>query len=511
MTSVSLSLISHTNAGKTTLARTLLARDVGEVRDAPHVTEFAEDYPLIESPEGDALLLWDTPGFGDSVRLVKRLRGATQPVGWFLSEVWDRFRDRAFYASQQAMRNVRDRADVVLYLVNASETPEAATYIAPEMELLAWMGKPVVVLLNQLGAPREPSVEDAELARWRLHLQGFAHVHDVMPMDAFARCWVQEFVLLQAVEAALPADKRTAMAQLRNAWQVRRMATFDAAMQELALSLTRIAVMREPLPEPVGMRGTLRQLGSAAKVLWRQAMDGATSAVATAADEARRGSLDNLMPPEVQAAQRALAAQVDAEVRSSTGRLIAMHGLDGQAQGELQQLIAQHFEMKLHLNEGKAALVGGAVTGALGGLVADVGSAGLTLGGGMLAGAVLGAMAAAGAARGVNVLRGRQNSWLAWSAPAMDAMAEAALLRYLAVAHFGRGRGDWKQGDVPTHWRALVQDALAQQRAVTLGLWQQRDQAEDQTPVVLSAAALQPALRDAMLGVLNRLYPLAIR
>ena len=35
---VDLSLISHTNAGKTTLARTLLGRDVGEVRDAPHVT-----------------------------------------------------------------------------------------------------------------------------------------------------------------------------------------------------------------------------------------------------------------------------------------------------------------------------------------------------------------------------------------------------------------------------------------------------------------------------------------
>jgi ribosome biogenesis GTPase A len=37
-TTVSLSLVSHTNVGKTTLARTLLGRDVGEVRDAPHVT-----------------------------------------------------------------------------------------------------------------------------------------------------------------------------------------------------------------------------------------------------------------------------------------------------------------------------------------------------------------------------------------------------------------------------------------------------------------------------------------
>ncbi len=40
---VALSLISHTNAGKTTLARTLLDQDVGEVRDAPHVTAGSDD------------------------------------------------------------------------------------------------------------------------------------------------------------------------------------------------------------------------------------------------------------------------------------------------------------------------------------------------------------------------------------------------------------------------------------------------------------------------------------
>ena len=35
---VVLSLISHTNAGKTTLLRTLLRQDVGEIADRAHVT-----------------------------------------------------------------------------------------------------------------------------------------------------------------------------------------------------------------------------------------------------------------------------------------------------------------------------------------------------------------------------------------------------------------------------------------------------------------------------------------
>jgi len=91
---ITLSLISHTNAGKTTLARTLLAQDVGEVRDAAHVTTEATEYTLIETADGDRLALWDTPGFGDSARLARRLAQHGNPIGWFLSEVWDRFRDR---------------------------------------------------------------------------------------------------------------------------------------------------------------------------------------------------------------------------------------------------------------------------------------------------------------------------------------------------------------------------------------------------------------------------------
>eukprot|EP01136_Pigoraptor_vietnamica_P016338 Opistho-1_new@4791 len=151
---VALSLVSHTNVGKTTLARSLLRRDIGEVRDEAHVTQSAEQHTLVESPAGDRLLLWDTPGFGDSVRLAKRLAQAGNPIGWFLSEVWDRFRDRAFWSSQRAVRNVLEQADAVLYLVNASESPQDAGYLDAELRVLDLIGKPVLVLLNQLGRPQ---------------------------------------------------------------------------------------------------------------------------------------------------------------------------------------------------------------------------------------------------------------------------------------------------------------------------------------------------------------------
>jgi hypothetical protein len=163
---ISLSLISHTNVGKTTLARTLLRRDVGEVRDAAHVTENADRFLMIATPQGDELLLWDTPGFGDSARLLKRLQQDGNPLGWFLTQVWDRYLDRPFFSSQQALRNVRDHADVVLYLVNAGEHPAAAGYVDAEMQILGWIGKPVLVLLNQLGPPRPVDVEAGEVQQW---------------------------------------------------------------------------------------------------------------------------------------------------------------------------------------------------------------------------------------------------------------------------------------------------------------------------------------------------------
>lgn len=93
---IHLSLVSHTNIGKTTLARTLLMRDVGEIADRAHVTETTDDYVLARAIDGSELVLWDTPGFGNSVQLAKRLEGRANPLGWFLSEVWDRFTNKAF-------------------------------------------------------------------------------------------------------------------------------------------------------------------------------------------------------------------------------------------------------------------------------------------------------------------------------------------------------------------------------------------------------------------------------
>src|SRR6185369_2620293 len=100
----------------------------------------------------------------------------------------------------------------------------------------------------------------------------------------------------------------------------------------------------------------------------------------------------------------------------------------GAAEGEIRERLAAGYDLRLRLDETQAAMWGGAVTGALVGLKADLLSGGLTLGGG-----VLGALGSAGLARCVNLVRGTGRSFVTWNAAALDTMVEAALLRLLAV------------------------------------------------------------------------------
>ena len=231
---IHLSLVSHTNVGKTTLARTLLLKDVGEVADRAHVTETTDDYVLARSSTGGELILWDTPGFGNSVALAKRLDGRGNPLGWFLSEVWDRFTDRSFWLDQRSVRHIRDVTSVVLYLVNAAEPPEKAPYIPAEMQILAYIGKPVIVLLNQMGKPRPPEEEVAELAHWKTSLAEYPFVTEVLPMDAFARCWVQEAALFDAVGRAVQPEQQSVFEELRLSWTRARRAVYASAVEALA-------------------------------------------------------------------------------------------------------------------------------------------------------------------------------------------------------------------------------------------------------------------------------------
>ena len=109
-----------------------------------------------------------------------------------------------------------------------------------------------------------------------------------------------------------------------------------------------------------------------------------------------------------------MAARLDEALRRSTDRLIGLYGLDGRAKSDVLARLAGGVALDAPMSEGKAAMMGGVVSGALSGLAADLAAGGLTFGAGMLTGAVLGALGGAGIARGVNLARGKSGTLLRW-------------------------------------------------------------------------------------------------
>jgi hypothetical protein len=142
------------------------------------------------------------------------------------------------------------------------------------------------------------------------------------------------------------------------------------------------------------------------------------------------------------------------------------------------------------------------VTGALTGLKADLAAGGLTFGAGMLVGGVLGGLAGAGAARGYNKVTGRDRSIVRFAPEFLDGLGRSAVLRYLAVAHFGRGRGRYVEGEAPAFWRGEVERAYAEHAATLGALWQRVVSAD-----AVATREFEQPLASLVRSVLDRLYP----
>jgi len=474
---IQFALVSHTNNGKTTLARTLVGADVGEVRDAAHVTTFAEAHPLQTTPAGDSLLLWDTPGFGDSVRLLKRLALTGNPIGWFLREVFDRYRDRPFWLSQQALRAAKDEADVVLYLVNSSEAPGDAGYLPAEMNILEWLGKPVVVLLNQMGPPRPGAAEGAEQQEWKQHLARFGVVREVLALDAFARCWVHEHVFYEAVAPLVAPEKQAGYARLRAAWEAHNRQRYASALRICAEQVAAAARDSQAVPEEGG--GFLRS---------------ALKAVGLSKDQQKRQ----------EAAMAALVERLNGEINKATMRMLVLHKVDPGEARTVNTRVLDNFKVRAPVDKAQAGLLGAVVSGAATGLSADLMAGGLTLGGGALLGALVGGLTAAGAAWGFNQRGDQDKPGVQFADAFLQTLLVGAVLRYLAVAHFGRGRGNYVESEAPPFWQAEVEAALGAQGTNLATLWQEVRAAPD---LASASARVLAVIEPATGATLARLYP----
>ena len=309
--------------------------------------------------------------------------------------------------------------------------------------LLTRPGQALPDWLNPLARPLIVLVDTPEAEPPRLSLH------------ALADGWLADGRLLLALEAALPNDPR--LPRLRAAWVARQAAQLDEGVQLVADSLARIAATHQPVAD----EGFL----------------------------ARRA--------EAEAARTALAGALDGEWLRFEAQLAARFGPAADtdaAGGALSSRGHANAQVRARLGEGRAALVGGVVTGALAGLKADVLSGGLTMGAGALAGGVLGALGAAGMARGLNVVRGTDRSFASWNEDALAPITAALLQRYLVRAH----------GLAPASALQALTPALARQQGTLATLWRSRERAlANGGEAEQLARTLHPLLRETVQAVLG--------
>jgi len=225
---LSVAVVGHANAGKTSLMRTLLRdSEFGEVADQAGTTRHVEGGALLID-ERNRLALFDTPGLEDSIRLQHILSG------YFTGQSVDGVeRIQKFLAQQSEYPEFEQEAkvlrtllsnDLIFYVIDLRE-PILGKY-RDELQILSYAAKPVIPVLNftQAGS--------ANLALWKTQLARL-NFHAFVCFDNVHFKFADEIKIYQKMQTLL-ADKESLLqefiSQRRMQWSER----FNAASAMVA-------------------------------------------------------------------------------------------------------------------------------------------------------------------------------------------------------------------------------------------------------------------------------------
>ncbi|MBF8270740.1 MAG: hypothetical protein HW386_2449 [Gammaproteobacteria bacterium] len=195
---IRIAVIGHTNAGKTSLLRTLTRdRNFGIVSIHPATTRNVEAV-RVELTNELTIEFHDTPGFEDSIGLLNTLHELYPdpriPGPQRLTEFLDSGAARSDFAQEaKALRQLLS-CDLSLYVADASE--EVSGKYADEFVILNWSGKPCLVVLNFVAGA-------AHTKAWREALRN-AGLHNVVEFDTVVFNIRDEQRLLQQTALLLP-------------------------------------------------------------------------------------------------------------------------------------------------------------------------------------------------------------------------------------------------------------------------------------------------------------------
>ena len=347
-----IAVVGHTNAGKTSLLRTLTRQaNFGEVADGPGTTRHVERIALrIEG--ADVVTFYDTPGLEDSTALLDYL----QTLGKEASRLE---RVQAFLAGPEARQSFEQEAkvlrkmlevDAALYVIDCRE-PVLPKFRC-EIEILASCARPVMPVLNFVRAATSREAE------WQAVLSA-SGLHAQVRFDAVAPFVGSEQQLYHDLATLLPRQRETLAGVVRHLdreFAERRLAACRL-IADLLVDLA--ALRREIAPEAY------------ADAARRQAFVAEFQALALAR------------------VRRCMDAMLRVYgFRREDADLAALPWLDGRWQDDL-------FNPETLKQAGKR-LGAGAAIGASLGLIADIAVAGVSLGAGAVVGGAVGGLVTQG-------------------------------------------------------------------------------------------------------------------
>ncbi len=345
---IHLAVVGHTNAGKTSLLRSLTRHpNFGEVSDRPGTTRHVEAIDL-KVDEESLVRFYDTPGLEDSAALIDCLKAqqdfATPPerIRAFLdsAEAQQRFEQEA-----KVLRKMLD-VDAAMYVIDTRE-PDLPKF-RYEIEILTWCGKPIMPVLNFVRAP------NSRKDQWLAMLAAY-NLHTYVEFDAVApfvgseiRLFSDLMVLLRRREAQL----RRVVDDLEAQGRQRQI----AASRSVAETLLSLAALRRSIARP---------------------------------DYDIAAKKENFI--------RSFQAEVADRVRNCIDDLLVIYGFrQDEADTAVLPWLSGQWENLLFdpelLRDAAKRLGSGAAVGMAVGLMADIAFAGLTLGTGTALGATLGGL-----------------------------------------------------------------------------------------------------------------------
>lgn len=449
---LAIAVVGHTNAGKTSLLRTLTRkRHFGEVSDRPGTTRHVE---VVELRIGGrpALRFFDTPGLEDSVALWDHLQGAGNDAGM------DRpARVRAFLQGPEARGSFEQEAkvlrkmlevDAAFYVIDSRE-PVLPKHRA-EIEILNSCARPVMPVLNFV---RDPA---SRLADWQAVLAG-GGLHAQVRFDAVAPFVGAEQHLYQDLATLLPGQ-RARLQQVGQHLQQEAGGRRDAASRAIADVLLRLAALRRGIgevvyAEPAARARAEQDFQQQARVIVRGCADQLLEIQGFSEDDARLATLpwqdgrwdnDLFHPEALRQAGRRLG--MGAAVGASVGVIadLAVGGLSlgaGAALGgALGSIVSQGWRQ-----------IGGKLLNQLNGVRE------LTLDNALL---FLVALQLVGLARQLD-RRGHAALARLEQDAAPDAALDAPLRRVVQAVQPARSRPDWEKPGGSSDRRRRVQDETA--------------------------------------------------